>query len=266
MDQMNCKFYRAVMALFAMWVAFIPAYAQNERENFIGFRGGVSIPQLSSSDSNELSRDYKSRVAPNFGAFVELGVTRRTSFQFELNYAGQGGKRNGIQPLTRPIPGLPALPAGSYYYGDFKNTAKLTYLEIPAMIKYKFGPNDKPRLFLNGGVYYGHLLKAETVTKGSSTLYLDRNGRNPLLLPPVGTPLPPVSFDARTDVKSDLNSNNFGITGGGGFEIPHKKNYFVFDARVAYGLISIQKDTVRNGNSRTGNLVISIGYAFKLGK
>ncbi len=263
---MNRILNRIVMTLVAMSIAFLSAYAQDEKENFIGVKGGVSIPQLSSSDSNELSRDYKSRVAPNFGAFVELGIARRTSFQFELNYAGQGGKRNGIQPVTRPIPGLPALPAGSYYYGDFKNTAKLTYLEIPAMIKYKFGPNDKSRFFINGGVYYGYLLKAETVTEGSSTLYLDRAGRNPILLPPLGTPLPPVSFDATTDVKSDLNTSNFGVTGGGGFEIPHKKNYFVFDARISYGLVSIQKNTALNGNSKTGNLVISFGYAFRLGK
>jgi hypothetical protein len=186
--------------------------------------------------------------------------------QVEINYAGQGGKRDGIQPVTSPIPGLPGVPPGSFYYADFKNTAKLTYLEVPVMLKYKFGPRERPRFYVNGGVYYGNLIKAETVTDGSSTLFFDRAGRNPVLLPPNGTPLPPIPFDATTDVKDELNKNNFGLTGGGGFEIPHKKNYFVFDARVSYGLVAIQKDTVANGNSKTGNLVISIGYAFRLGK
>lgn len=240
--------------------------AQDKEDNYIGFKGGVSIPQLSSSDSNELSRDYKSRVAPNFGAFFDIGVARRTSFQFEIDYAGQGGKRDGIQPVTQPIPGLPTLPAGNYYYANFKNTAKLTYLEIPAMLKYRFGKKEKPRLYVNGGVYYGYLIKADTVTKGSSTLYLDRDGRLPLLLPPNGDPFPAIPFDATTDIKSELNRNNFGLTGGGGFEIPHRKNYFVVDARIAYGLVSIQKDTALNGNSKTGNLVISFGYAFGLKK
>lgn len=247
-------------------IAVFAAAAQDKEESYIGIKGGISIPQLSSSDTNELSRDYKSRVAPNFGAFVDLGVARRTSVQFEFNYAGQGGKRDGIQPVTQPIPGLPALPAGNYYYANFKNTAKLTYLEIPAMVKYRFGKKEKPRFYVNGGVYYGLLLKAETVTKGTSTLYLDRDGRVPLLLPPAGTPFPAIPFDATTNIKDELNKNNFGLTGGGGLEIPHKRNYFVIDARIAYGLVSIQKDTALNGNSKTGNLVISFGYAFGLKK
>ncbi len=257
------KFFVALIAVLAFAAA---AFAQDEKENYVGFKGGVSIPQLSSSDTNELSRDYKSRVAPNFGAFFEFGVAKRTSVQFEVNYAGQGGKRDGIQPVTQPIPGLPLLPAGAYYFANFKNTAKLTYLEIPLMAKYKFGPKTKPRLYVNGGIYYGVLLKAETVTEGSSTLYLDRDGRIPLLLPPAGTPFPAIPFDAKTDIKDELNKNNFGVTGGGGIEIPHKKNYFIFDARVSYGFVSIQKDTVVNGNSKTGNLVISFGYAFGFGK
>ncbi|MBK8811836.1 MAG: PorT family protein [Acidobacteria bacterium] len=258
--------HRTLTGLIAILAFAATIFAQDDKENYIGFKGGVSIPQLSSSDDNELSRDYKSRVAPNFGAFFEFGVAKRTSLQFEVNYAGQGGKRNGIQPVTQPIPGLPALPAGNYYYANFNNTAKLTYLEVPVLAKYKFGPKTKPRLFVNGGAYYGLLVKAETVTNGNSTLFLDRDGRVPLLLPPVGTPFPAIPFDATTDIKDELNKHNFGLTGGGGFEIPHKKNYFVFDACVSYGLVSIQKDTVLNGNSKTGNLVISFGYAFGLGK
>ncbi len=254
-------------ALYLLMIAAVLAVpAQDKEDNYVGFKAGISIPQLSSSDTNELSRDYKSRVAPNFGAFFDIGIARRTSVQFEVNYAGQGGKRDGIQPVTQAIPGLPALPAGNYYYGNFKNTAKLTYLEIPAMLKYRFGKTEKPRFYVNGGVYYGYLLKADTVTKGSSTLYLDRDGRIPVLLPPNGDPFPAIPFDATTDVKSDLNRNNLGVTGGGGFEIPHKKNYFVIDARIAYGLTAIQKDTALNGNSKTGNLVISFGYAFGLKK
>ncbi len=252
--------------IFLMLIVAFAAAAQEKEDNYIGFKGGISIPQLSSSDTNELSRDYKSRVAPNFGAFFDIGVAGRTSVQFEVNYAGQGGKRDGIQPVTQPIPGLPALPTGNYYYANFKNTAKLTYLEIPALLKYRFGKKEKPRIYVNGGIYYGYLLKADTVSEGSSTLYLDRDGRVPVLLPPNGDPFPAIPFDATTDIKDELNKNNFGLTGGGGIEIPHKRNYFVIDARIAYGLVSIQKDTALNGNSKTGNLVISFGYAFGLKK
>ena len=254
---MNYLFAGIVMALLAA-----PISAQDDAKTYIGFKGGVSIPQLSGGDDNELSRDFKSRVAPNFGGFVDIGITRRFSVQPEINYAGQGGKRVGIQPVTQPIPGLPALPPGFFYYGDFKNTAKLTYIEVPVLAKYKFGDSDKTRLYLDGGPFYGRLISAKTETEGSSTLYLDRDGRTPVLLPPNGTPLPPISFDATTDIKNDVNSNNIGVTGGGGVEIPFGKNYLQFDVRVSRGFRNIQKDTAANGSSKTGNIVISIGYAF----
>ncbi len=257
------KFCRRIVSTCVCVLAFVGiAQAQNERENYFGVKGGVSIPQLSGGDENEFSRDYKSRTAPNFGAFIELGVNSKFSVQTELNFAGQGGKREGIQPLTVSPPGLPPLPNGAYYYGNFKNTAVLNYLEIPVLAKYKFGTKGKPRVYVNGGVFYGRLLTAKSKTAGSSTLYFDRAGQVPILLPPLGTPLPPISFDADTDIKNDVNKNNFGVAGGGGIEFPVGKNYFLIDARIYRGLLNIQKDTVRNGNSKTGNLVISVGYAF----
>lgn len=242
----------------------LPLFAQNERDYNFGFKGGISIPQLKSSDDNILSRDYKSRIAPTFGGFVEIGLNKKWSFQSEVNYAGHGGKRIGLQPIPRTPTGLPTLPTGNYYYANFRNVAKLNYLEIPALVKYKFSSKGKPRVYLNGGVLYGRLLNAKSVTSGTSSVYLDNNGTIPLLLPPNGTPLPPISLNAETDIKNEIHNNNFSVAGGGGIEIPHRKNYFLIDARISYGLLSIQKDTARNGNSKTGNIVISVGYAFGL--
>lgn len=257
---------KLLIVLLLIALNFLLISAQDEKESFIGFKGGVSIPQLTDSQTNELSRDFKSRVAPNFGGFVSLGLNKNFSFQTEVNYAGQGGKRIGIQPIAVPVPGLPTLPTGVYYYGNFENIAKINYLEIPAMAKYRFGSKGKTRVYLNGGMFYGRLLNAKGYTSGSSTIYLDRDGKIPLLLPPNGTPLPALSFDAETDVKNDINHNNYGVTGGGGIEFPHGRNHFLIDVRISRGLRSIQRDTVRNGDSKTGSLVISFGYAFGLKK
>lgn len=254
------RMFLGVTTLIAAVTAFAPA--QDKPKTYVGFKGGISIPQLSGGQDNELSRDFKSRLAPNFGGFVDIGITDRFSIQPEVNFAGQGGKRVGIQPVTEPIPGLPTLPSGAYYYADFENKAVLNYLEFPVLAKYRFGDRDKPGFYVNGGPYYGRLLSAKTNTAGSSTLYLDRDGTIPVLLPPNGDPLPPIPFDATTDIKNDVNSNNFGFTGGGGFEIPFGKNYLQIDARISRGLLSIQRDTAANGNSKTGNIVISIGWAF----
>lgn len=235
----------------------------DENEIHIGVKGGVSVPNLVGGGSQEITKDYKSRIATNFGGFVDFGISHNVSFQAEVDYAGQGGVRNGIQPITSPLPGLPPPPAGSYYFANFKNTAKLDYIEVPLLFKYTWQNKSKPGFYLDAGPYFGYLLKATQVTQGSSTIYVDKNG-TPLLIPPFNQPIPPISFNAVTDVTASLNRFNFGITGGGGVKFPVGGNYFFLDARAAYGLTTLQKNPATDGKSQTGNLVISFGYAFKV--
>lgn len=256
---------RCTFILFLGLALVAGLYAQpDEKANYIGARAALSVPNIVGGGDQEITRDYKSRVAANFGAYVELGITRKISIQIEADYASQGGKREGIQPITTPIPGLPVLPPGSYFYGDFKNTAHLNYLETPVMFKYTFRPANKRSVYVLGGPYLGFLINGKSKTSGSSTIYLDRNG-TPLLLPPSGQPLPPLSFEAETDITDSINRFNIGVTGGGGVKFRNRNgNYFFVEARGAYGLRSIQKDTANNGSSHIGNLLISVGYAFKL--
>lgn len=234
-----------------------------EKEVYLGVKAGLSLPNLVGGSEQEITRDYKSRLAFSVGAIAEFQVSKGFSFQTGVDYAPQGGKREGIQPITSPLPGLPPLPQGAYYYADFKNTAKLDFVEIPFLAKYTWRRQSKIQPYINAGPYVGFLVKATTVTEGSSTIYIDRNG-TPLPIPPTNQPLPPIPFDAETDVTDELNRFNFGIAGGGGLKFKVKRDYFFVDVRGSYGLTTIQKDTVNNGNSHTGNLVISVGYAFRV--
>lgn len=80
-----------------------------------------------------------------------------------------------------------------------------------------------------------------------------------------GQPLPPQSFEADTDVKDDLQTFNWGFTGGGGIDyVLHEKHKFLLDIKGAYGFIPIQKDTETNGKSHTGGVIITIGYMITL--
>lgn len=250
-------------ALFCFVIAMLAAVCVGQddgRDVHIGLKAGFSVPKLVGGGDEEITKDYKSRLTPNFGGFVDVGVTRNVSVQFEVDYAPQGGKRNGIQPVTQVIPGLPPLPAGHYYFANFNNTAKLNYLEFPVLLKYRARKDKRVGWYVNGGPYFGYLLKAETVTSGTSPLYLDKGGSMPV------PGFPPIPFDAKTDVTHELNRWNVGVTGGGGLTFKHRDNgnYFFLDARAAYGLTTLQKDTINDGTSRTGNLVLSFGYAFKV--
>ncbi|MGO9148045.1 MAG: porin family protein [Desulfomonilia bacterium] len=234
----------------------------NAQEWWIGLRGGPSIPHLSGG-GNEVSSGYSSILAANFGVVAEHFFTNNISVQFEVDYSGQGGERDGLQPITQSPAGLPSMPPGQYLYADFKDKSILDYLEIPVMGKYQFNVSKHWFCFTEAGPYVGLLLSAKEKTSGTSLIYVDKN-RTPLTIE--GQPLPPSSFDADTNVKGDLNKVNAGIMAGGGvgYMINNYSQIFI-DIRGEYGLRSVQKDTAQDGRSNTGCAVFSVGYKYKIG-
>ncbi|MBS1603262.1 MAG: PorT family protein [Bacteroidetes bacterium] len=234
---------------------FLQIDGVNAQQIWVGLKGGLSIPDISGG-SDELSKGYTSRLAANFGVLSEWQLRRRLSLQVELNYAGQGGQRKGMQPITNLPPEMQALvPSGQYLYANFRNKAILDYLELPVMAKYSWGRRFP--LYINAGPYVGYLLQAKEKTSGRSAIYADAQG-DPL---PTPQPIPPQSFDATTDVTSSIRRWNVGITGGGGVAWAiTPKNRLFFDARFEYGFINIQRYR-QDGSNNTGNVLLSLGYA-----
>jgi len=247
-----------VFVLFSSVCSFILAQ-QNVK---IGLKAGTSFPSLRSNSDNEISTGYESKMAENFGLVADIGISGALSLKTGIDFAGQGGIRNGQQPVTDlPQQFAQMLPGGTYIYANFNNNSILNYMEIPVMGKLEWG--DKFRYYVNAGPYLGFLMNAKQKTSGSSPFFLDKAGTMPLTMG--GQPLPSQSFSATTDVKEDLNSTNIGLTGGLGLSYDlNKKSAILFDARAAYGLKSIQKDTELNGNSKTGGIFLTLGYLFLL--
>ena len=228
----------------------------------LGLDAGISIPELRSNSSNEISKDYTSRLASVFGAFADFNIVKNFSVKAFINYAGQGGKRTGMQPVTNVPPQFAQmLPPGTTLYTNFKNISVLNYLEIPVMAKWEWGNTWK--YYVNIGPYIGFLLSAKQKTSGNSQFYFDKQGTQPVTMQ--GQPLPPQDFDANTDVKSSLNKTNFGITGGAGISRSIcKTSELILDVRAADGLTTLQKDTQNDGKNHTGGLFITLGYAISL--
>ena len=229
----------------------------------IGIQGGLSVPNLSGGN-NEISQGYSSRLAPNFGITAEFGITNDFSIQPEINFDGQGGQRNGMQPITNLPPELPAPPTG-YYYANFKNMSILNYLEIPVLAKYSLGGFGF-RFNVDAGPYVGFLLNATEKSSGTSSIYIDKNG-DPLMMPDGSggyVQVPPESFDASTDVLSSLHRVNVGIAGGVGLILPLMSGSNVtLNILGLYGLTNIQK-YAEDGTSHTGNLIVSVGYSYEI--
>jgi hypothetical protein len=239
----------------------ILATAGLSAEIMVGIHAGLSMPNFRSNTPQ--TQGYISRRAPFFGLTADFGVSSHFSICAELNYSSQGGKRNGLQPLTSDqVSGLP-LPAGMTLYANFRNETVIDYVEIPLMAKLAWG--GRLRFFVQAGPYIGFRTRAVTQTRGTSLLYLDSAGTMPIPDPSTGQPLPAFSFDADTDNKQDIHSTNAGITGGAGVATRLGPGDIILDARFEVGLTNIQTNTARNGENQTGAVVVLLGYSLPFG-
>ena len=86
----------------------------------VGVKGGLSFPQLKGGNSPQ-SEGYTSRSAATFGGFINYELSSRFTLQGEVLFSGQGGKRNGMQPIfSENLSGLP-VPADINLHADFQN-------------------------------------------------------------------------------------------------------------------------------------------------
>jgi len=247
-----------LLGLAGLIIASAAAFAADFR---LGVHGGVSIPNLRGKDTDIFSRGFTSRKGPYFGLTAEFGLAPRFSLAVDLNYTSQGGKRSGMQPITMDLPeGLP-IPPGMILYADFDNETILDYVEVPVLARVTFG--RKLRGFLEAGPYVGYLVRAKALTAGASALYLDESGTAPIIVPPATDPLV-VDLGAETNVRDSLERFNVGVAGGAGVRVPLGPGDLVIEGRFQLGLTTIQKNPETDGNTQTGAIVVSLGYALPL--
>jgi hypothetical protein len=253
-------FYFAILGLLLF---FFNADAQDVA---IGIRGGISIPNLSAggSEQNPLNTGYSSRQGPDAGLYAEFKFSDLFSLQPMVQYSSQGGKKDGLQAFPTPDQikaeyQEEGQTAPTYLYANFKSDAKLNYLMIPVLAKFGWNFHNSPlRIYVDAGPFVGFLLSAKQVTSGTSNFYLDNKGTEPL---PGGAH----SLDSTQNIKSQLNTTNFGIEGNLGLQYKLKRSYAFIEGGGNYGFLNIQKGTA-NGKNNTGAATVDIGYALWLGK
>jgi hypothetical protein len=157
-----------------------------------------------------LNTGYSSRLGGDAAIFADFKLSPVLSIQAMIEYSAQRGKKIGLQafpgaqvaamfPQGAPVPTYP-----TYMYADFKSEPKFDYLLVPVLAK--FGWNLKPkspfRIYVDAGPFLGFLLSAKQVTTGSSIIYGDPGGQQPLSQNSE-------SFDNTDDIKTQLHSANF---------------------------------------------------------
>jgi hypothetical protein len=226
----------------------------------MGVKGGLSIPNLSSASSGNPGSDgYSSRLGADVAAHVEFHLSKHFSIEPQLEYAEQGGKKNGAQAFPVPADMATQFPAGEappYLYANYNSVAKINYLMLPILAKYRFDMRRHWGAYAAAGPFATRVLSAKNITTGSSDVYLDQHESQPL------SP-DPQSFDNTENIRKDLHSFNAGISGHLGIEYKLEKGSLFIEGGGNYGLIDIQKDGT-NGKNKTGAAVVQLGYQFRL--
>jgi hypothetical protein len=239
---------RFVIVTFVSILGILSVDAQG---TYLGLKGGVSFPNLSSGSKNQnpLANGYKSMVGGDFGLVAVFPINDWFSIQPEIDYSQQGGTHKGLQAIPN------SYPPPTYLYANFKNVAHLNYLLVPIMARFDFKLGEKFKFFASAGGFAGFLLSAKQVSSGSSPIYYDQGGTTQVA--------PTQSFDRTTDIKSDEHTFNVGAIAAVGFshDIPGGKLFI--DGGFNYGFIRIQKSS-DNGTNYTGAGNMHIGYLYKL--
>lgn len=256
----------------------------------IGAKAGYSVGRITDNSDNIYTEDYESTSGIDFGLTFEFPASELFSIQTEILYTQRGGTREGVQPIPvsalesfgsieqlnfmLALQGKDPVTDDNPMYADFTNESDLNYIEIPILGKLGWG--ETWRFYVEAGPYVGFLVSSTQITSGTSLITLDEQGTDPLTVlnpnyvpgdptsGPPWVPLPPQSFDAETDTKSELNTLNFGFHAGAGLirEISDKHEVYL-GFRGSWGAKTIQKEKVY-GESHIGGLVFSLGYAYTL--
>jgi hypothetical protein len=252
-------------------IFFFTASAQ--KNIYIGAKAGLSIPSLKAGDGkNVWNKDYESRLGPDFGLLAELPLSKHFSIQAEVDYVAQGGKRNGIQPMSIPEQYLSAFQLAfgtdqDYLFANLNSVSKINYLQVPIMLKYNLPIAFKKKLslFAQAGPYFGYMVSAkQTVQTDELHVYTDEEGKDeisPFLVKPVFG----ATMDTTINSLSELHRFNIGIQGGIGLSYAFGQGKIFIEGGGNYGFLYLQKDD-EHGKNNIGAATILLGYAlnFKL--
>ncbi len=205
-------------------------------QNYIGGRVSLAFQNVSAPSLNG-QVSFNTISTYTIGAVGEFGLSPNLSIQPELNYAEKGFKVNA------DASGISILGTTINLGGSAVTSVK--YIDLPVLLKYKFGDEGGVRWYVTGGPTFGY------AASGSVDTYADVIIKVKL----ISTPL-------------DFNANGFnrfevGGAVGGGVEIPAGAGKFFADVRYTRGFTDAY--TVPTIGVAVKNTGVGIGVGYMVG-
>jgi outer membrane protein with beta-barrel domain len=197
----------------ACWAAASAAVAQDIE---FGIKGGASLADLSGGEDAFGDSTSNTRNGFVVGAFLAFPLGGTVSLQPEALFAQKGAK---------------------FDFTDFETTLKIDYVEVPLLIKARFG-GDGIRPYLFAGPYFGFRMKAEVEVDAGE------------------------AGNTTDDLEDETKGTDYGAVAGAGLEIPAGNGAFLVEARYARGLTSIASDDVET-EDEIKNAVWSLLVGFR---
>ena len=223
----------------ALTALFIFSNTIVKAQNFIGARASLAFQNVSAPSLNgQLSLNTISTYT--LGAVAEFGLSPNFSVQPELNYAEKGFKVNVTAGDGINILGTTINLSGSA-------VTSVKYIDLPVLLKYKFGEEGGVRWYVTAGPTFGY------AASGSLDTYAD-------VLIKIKVTSTPIDFTA-----NGFNQFEVGGAFGGGVEIPVGDGKLFADARYTRGFTDAYTVPAIGASVRNTGFAIGAGYMFSFG-
>lgn len=208
---------------------------------------GLNIASLSGEYPSELS--HKSKTGINIGGVAEYKLKEKIYLQGEFLISTQGGISEYRINYYNPQMGN--------YYESQTQTLKLTYINIPFLLKY----NIVNHLTIDAGPQLGFILSGKNVLQYTDSTDPSNNETIELNALQDGTF---TSGGVTYSYKSSVKRMDFSLNIGGTYDINDK---FYVQARYNRGISNIDKNSTAGSNTSSWNLKnsvfqLSVGYKF----
>jgi hypothetical protein len=244
---------REHIVMLTLVALFFPGNTLYAQKLTVGFKGGLSVPNLTTGGSETpLNAGYSSNIRAGGGMYGEYHINRKFSISVGAEYSTQGGVMEKFETLTND-----ALSPATIY-SDYKFETKLDYILVPVLARYSWQKNKRSRMKVHAaiGPFAGYLLKANDVRSYFAT-YEDE--ARTLLIDEVYS-------SEKVDIKDVLYTFNVGIEGLAGLSYSLNKKHALFiEGGINYGFLSINRVEAA-GKNFTGAAFVNLGYTYTLQK